>query len=284
MSNNSSIVSGQIEKSLIAESFSKAAKQYDDSAFFQKLAGERLFERLDYFKLEPKTILDVGSGTGYFTRKLSQRFVDAQVSGVDLSQGMVEFSRAQSTQEEYFCADAQALPFEDNSFDLLFSNLTIQWINDLDALFKELHRVLKPGGLLLFTTLGPDTLYELNHSWQQVDKFQHVNQFTDMHNVGDAMLNLGMLDPVMDSEMVAVGYKKVIELMRDLKNIGAHNLNSKRNKGLTTAKTLRALEKAYQEFALDDGMLPASYELVYGHAFAGNKEASLGYHEYALEL
>lgn len=151
-------------------------------------------------------------------------------------------------------------------------------------LFVELNRVLKPEGLLLFTTLGPDTLKELKQSFAAVDQYHHVNDFIDMHHVGDAMLQAKMLDPVVDAEPVVISYDKATELMRDLKDIGAHNIDRRRNSGLMSPKKLRAVEKAYQQFALDDGQLPATYELVYGHAFGSEQKQVTSYHEYIVEL
>ena len=274
----------QISKEDIARSFSRAATTYDDAAFFQKVAGERLLERLQYFKLQPTSILDLGCGTGYFTRELSARYPSAKVTGADLAKGMIDFCRAQSNQEGYVCADALQLPFDTNSFDFVFSNLTIQWIEELPQLFQELNRVLKPEGLLLFTTLGPDTLFELKQSWAAVNDYQHVNNFIDMHHVGDAMLSARMSDPVVDNEPVVIGYNRAIELMRDLKNIGAHNIDSTRNHGLTSPRQLRKLEQEYSKFRMDDGQLPATYELVYGHAFGTEASSAVGYHDYAIEI
>ncbi len=273
----------QIDHKDVANSFSDAAKTYDDAAFFQRIAGDRLFERLDYFKLKPKSILDIGSGTGHCTRALKQKYPNAEVMGLDIAQGMVDYCRQQSTSENYICADALEIPLESNSQDLIFSNLTFQWIDQLDLLFKELHRVLKPNGLLLFTSLGPDTLFELKASWKSIDEHKHVNDFMDMHHLGDAMLNAAMLDPVVDNEAVVIGYDKALELMRDLKNIGAHNIDQQRRKGLTSPAVIRNLEKEYQQFKLANGELPATYELVYGHAF-GRKEIPMDYHEYGIEL
>lgn len=274
----------QISKGDIARSFSRAANTYDDAAFFQRVAGERLLERLQYFKLQPSDILDLGCGTGHFTRELSRRYPSAKVIGADLAEGMIDFCRARSNQEDYVCADALKLPFESNSFDFVFSNLTIQWVEELPQLFQELNRVLKPEGLLLFTTLGPDTLYELKQSWAAVNDYQHVNNFIDMHHVGDAMLSARLSDPVVDNEPVVIGYNRAIELMRDLKNIGAHNIDSSRNHGLTSPRQLRKLEQEYSKFKMDDGQLPATYELVYGHAFGTETSSAVGYHDYAVEI
>ncbi|AOE49184.1 malonyl-ACP O-methyltransferase BioC [Kangiella sediminilitoris] len=274
----------QITPGEVARSFSKAAKTYDAAAFFQRIAGERLYERLDYFKLEPKSIVDLGCGTGVFTRELSQRFTQAQVTGVDIAEGMIQWCQQQSSAERYLCADAMTLPFPDNSVDLIFSNLAIQWVNDLSALFQELNRVLRPDGLLLFTTLGPDSLKELKQSFAEVDHYQHVNDFIDMHHVGDAMLNSQLSDPVVDAEAVVISYDKALELMRDLKDIGAHNIDSRRNSGLMGPNKLKAVEKAYRQFAMSDGKLPATYELIYGHAFGTEMKKVTDYHEYIVEL
>ncbi len=273
----------QIEMQDVARSFSKAAKTYDEAAFFQRIAGDRLLERLDFFKLNPKSILDIGCGTGHCTRSLKAKYPEARVIGLDIAQGMVDYSQSQSSAENYICADAMNIPLESNSQDLIFSNLTFQWIDSLDLLFKELHRVLKPNGLLLFTSLGPETLYELKQSWASVDEHKHVNDFLDMHHLGDAMLNAYLLDPVVDNEPVVIGYDKAIELMRDLKNIGAHNVDKARRKGLMSPSVIRQLERAYKEYKLASGELAATYELIYGHAFA-RKSIPNEYHEYGIEL
>jgi len=169
------------------------------------------------------------------------------------------------------CADAERLPFVDASFDLVFSNLMLQWATDNDATFAELRRVLRPGGLLLFTSFGPDTLRELRESWARVDDYNHVNLFMDMHDVGDALLNARFADPVMDVEKLTVTYPDARRLMRDLKQIGAHNVTGGRPRGLTGKRHLQAMIDAYERFR-SDGLLPASYEIVYGHAWKAQQD------------
>ena len=168
----------------------------------------------------------------------------------------------------YLCGDAERLPIADNSVDLLFSSLTLQWCDDLGATFAEFQRVLRPGGMVMFTTFGPDTLAELRAAWAQVDGHSHVNRFLDMHDVGDAMLSAGLGDPVMDVDRITVHYGKALGLMRDLKAIGAHNVTAGRPQGLIGCQRLRAVEEAYESMRGERG-LPASYEVVYGHAWAG---------------
>ncbi|MCK5092141.1 MAG: methyltransferase domain-containing protein, partial [Gammaproteobacteria bacterium] len=163
--------------------------------------------------------------------------------------------------------DAEILPLKENSCDLIFSNLTLQWCNDLNNTFKEFSRVLKPGGLLLFTSFGPDTLIELRSSWAAVDDFQHVSGFIDMHHVGDALLNAGLADPVMDTENFTLTYSDVYKLMRDLKAVGARNAVYGRNHSLTGKQHLKAMIEEYEKYRCD-GVIPATYEVVYGHAWA----------------
>jgi malonyl-CoA O-methyltransferase len=194
-----------LQKQMVANSFSKAASQYEASAFLQKEVASRLIERLDVMNVSPKTILDAGCGTGYCTRILNKAFSKAKVTGVDIAAGMIEEAKKQNgffTKIDYQVADIEELPFEDNSFDVVFSNLTVQWLNDSKLLFAELNRVLKPGGLLIFSTLGTDTLMELKQSWQKVDQGVHVNHFLDMQVVGDRVHSAHFENTVMDRDVI----------------------------------------------------------------------------------
>jgi malonyl-CoA O-methyltransferase len=166
------------------------------------------------------------------------------------------------------CADLEALPLADDSVDLIHSNATLQWATDLDRTFAELRRVLRPGGLLMFTTFGPDTLMELRAAWAAADggSHAHVSPFMDMHDIGDAMVRARFADPVMDAERITVTYPDVRGLMGDLKSLGAHNALAGRPRGLTGRRRLAAMEQAY-EAERRDGRLPATYEVVYGHAW-----------------
>jgi malonyl-CoA O-methyltransferase len=259
-----------LSKKLIAESFSKAAQQYDEFAFLQQEVASRAFERLQYMRIKPAHILDVGCGTGACSRQLRDMFKKAKVSGIDIAPGMIE--QAKKSQKlfnkiDYQLADADQLPFESNSFDLVFSSLTIQWLPDLKQTFAELHRVLKPGGLLLFSTLGPDTLMELRDSWSQIDQGVHVNNFIDMHIVGDQVFNASFENTVMDRDVITLTYETMLGLMRDLKAIGAHNIDSERQKGLFGKNKFNLLKAQYEKFRTQDGVLPATYEVIYGHAW-----------------
>ena len=159
------------------------------------------------------------------------------------------------------------MPFADMSFELVYASLVLQWCEDLDATFLEWRRLLKPHGLLLFSTLGPDTLKELRAAWSEVDGFNHVNRFLDMHDIGDALIRAGFVEPVMDVEHMTLTYEDAASLMRDLKRIGAHNVTAGRSHRLTGRGRLAAFTQAYERWRRD-GRLPATYEVVYGTAWA----------------
>lgn len=258
-----------LDKRAVRAAFNRAAAGYDAAAGLQREVGERLLERLDWIKFQPQTILELGCGTGHCTRALEKRYRKSRIVALDLAEGMLARARRGGgwlNKTRYLCGDAEALSVADASIDLLFSNLTLQWCNDLAATFREFQRVLRPGGVVLFSTFGPDTLHELRAAWAQVDRRSHVNRFLDMHDVGDALLGAGLGDPVMDVDRMRVEYREVRDLMRDLKAIGAHNVTADRPQGLVGRRRLAAVEQAYEPLRRD-GSLPASYEVVYGHAW-----------------
>lgn len=259
----------QIDKTLARKAFGKAAQHYEQAAALQHEVEQRLLERLDLVKLQPSQILDLGCGTGRGSDALLGRYTKARLVSLDIAPQMLEQTRKRGRwlrRPACVCADAERLPFPEKHFDLVFSNLMLQWCTDLDAAFREIRRVLKPGGLLMFTSFGPDTLKELRNSWAVVDGYTHVNAFMDMHDVGDALLRNGFAEPVMDVERLTVTYKDVRGLMRELKQIGAHNVTQGRARGLTGKKRMQAFIAAYEQFRRD-GVLPASYEVVNGHAW-----------------
>lgn len=271
-----------LDKRAIATAFNQAAPRYDEAALLQQEVASRLIEQLPLFKIAPTQILDLGCGTGQISHALTSHYPKAAITALDLAPGMVKLTRERINtsgfnlwrrpKHQFLVADAESLPFADHSFDLIASNLTFQWCSDLPRLFAEIQRVLAPGGLLLFTTLGPDTLKELRASWQAVDKDIHVNPFADMHDVGDAMLSGRLGDPVVDMEQITITYERAITLMHDLKTLGAHNMNPGRSRGLTSPRKLSAVTQAYEQFRMADGMLPATYEVIYGHAWRGEPQ------------
>jgi malonyl-CoA O-methyltransferase len=264
-------------KTLARRSFESAAAAYDQAAALQQEVGQRLLQRLDLVKIQPDRILDLGSGTGQCIPDLLARYRKAQVVALDIALPMLWRARKRGRwlrKPRCVCADAERLPFADSSFDLVFSNLMLQWCVELEVVFTELQRVLRPGGLLLFTSFGPDTLRELRGSWQQVDGYSHVNAFADMHDVGDALLRTRFADPVMDVERLTVTYADVWKLMRELKQIGAHNVTAGRPRGLTGKARMQRLVRAYEHYR-SQGVLPASYEIVNGHAWSTSAECGI---------
>jgi malonyl-CoA O-methyltransferase len=266
------------DKQDIRAAFEASAGRYDEVAFLQREVASRLLERLDLLKMTPSIILDLGSGTGHCTEALAERYPSARIVALDLAESMLHRTRERFSRWHRFrkkhgfvSGDAESLPFADNSFDMLFSNLTVQWCGDLEQTFSEFRRVLKPGGVLFYTTLGPDTLKELRASWAEVDEQVHVNTFLDLHDVGDAMLRSRLAEPVMDMEHITLTYRDSMTLMRDLKELGAHNVNPGRHQGLTGPRKLKAVMQAYEQFRQEDGVLPATYEVIYGHAWRGDE-------------
>ena len=268
-----------LDKQRVAINFGRAAKNYDKFAVLQKTVGERLIERLDLVRITPKVILDLGAGTGTTARALSGLYKSTEILQLDLSLPMLFLSRSRSarwfSKQRYLCADAEKLPVASSRIDLVFSSLTFQWCNDLDATFRETKRVLAPGGLFLFATLGPDTLRELRTSWATVDDVSHVNTFFDMHDIGDALVRTGMTGVVMDTENITLTYQDCYALMRDLKNVGAINASKARPKGLTGKQKMQGMINAYEEYRSEEG-LPVTYEIVYGHAWYPENERQSG--------
>jgi malonyl-CoA O-methyltransferase len=261
---------GPIDKRSARRAFDQAAADYDQAAVLQREIAGRMLERLDYVRLEPRVVLDLGAGTGYAVEALQRRYRKARVLALDFSLAMLRSASRRGSwlrRPRCVCADAEALPLADGSVDLIFSNATLQWCNDIDHTFRELLRVLSPGGLLMFTTFGPDTLKELRAAWAAADGFSHVSPFPDMHDLGDALVRARFAEPVMDAERLTVTYATVRALMGDLKLLGARNATTGRPRGLTGRERLRAVEAAYEAHRRD-GRLPASYEVVYGHAWA----------------
>lgn len=258
-----------LNKAQLRKSFERAAAQYDQVAVLQREVCGRLLERLALMRIAPAVVLDLGAGTGHSTQGLAHHYRKARMIALDLAPAMLRHTRRRSPwwrAWQLVCGDAECLPLADASCDLIFSNLSLQWCENTAMTFAELRRVLRPGGLLLFSTLGPDTLKELRASWAVADGHSHVNAFIDMHDVGDALLQARFADPVMDMEQLTMTYADAFALMRDLKTLGAHNVTAGRAHALTGKNRLKTMLAAYEGLRRD-GVLPATYEVVYGHAW-----------------
>jgi malonyl-CoA O-methyltransferase len=261
------------DQACIAGGFERAAGAYDDFAVLQRRVAEEMLSRLELVTLVPQRILDAGCGTGYCSRDLKARYRKAQVVGLDLAAGMLQRARQQRgwfSRQHFVQGNAASLPLAAQSIDLVVSNLMLQWC-DPSAVFSEFRRVLSSEGLLMFSSFGPDTLAELRQSWRDIDDRQHVIDFADMHDLGDALLMAGFREPVMDVDRYTLSYADVLALLRDLHGIGSRNIANDRARGMMGRGQLRALERAYRRFADHAGRLPASYEVVYGHAWSGGQ-------------
>jgi malonyl-CoA O-methyltransferase len=273
----------QVDKRLVRKAFERAAKSYDAAAVLQREVADRMLERLDYMKLDPARVLDAGAGTGYGTRLLANRYPKASLIALDLAESMLHTARSATpwwkralpmlggSNTAYLCADVDRIPLAASSVNAIWSSLTLQWCNEPEQTFREFYRVLAPNGLLMFSSFGPDTLKELRQAFAGIDGHTHVNRFVDMHDLGDMLGYAGFSAPVMDMEYITLTYQDVKALLRELKDIGAHNVTAGRNHGLMGKQRWRAMVDAYEKFRRD-GRLPATFEIVYGHAWVGEQK------------
>lgn len=271
------ILEQTIDKRQLRAAFERAAGSYDQAAVLQREISNRMLARLEYIKYQPGVILDAGSGTGYGTQQLVKRYPQSRLIAVDIAWSMLTHARPntawwqrllplQQQRSDYVCGDIEQLPFKNESVGMIWSNLALQWCNNLEHTFAEMHRILRADGLLMFSTFGPDTLKELRQSFAGIDGYRHVNRFVDMHDIGDLLLNNRFSTPVMDMEYITLTYDDVISVMRDLKAIGAHNVIQGRRQGLMGKNQWRQALAAYETLRRD-GKLPATFEVVYGHAW-----------------
>ncbi len=262
------------EKRAVRRSFERAARTYDSNNVLQCEVGLRLLKHLDPIRIDPSLVVDIGCGTGLFFDPLRKRFPRADLVGVDIARPMLEIAARRTSwiaralrrpHPRLICGDAERLPLAHASASFMFSNLALQWTRP-ERVFEEAARVVSTGGLFMFSTFGPDTLKELRAAFAAVDGFQHVNAFVDMHDLGDALVHAGFVDPVMEMEVITLEYASVEAVARDLKAIGAHNSLPGRPRGLSGRGRWRDLLAAYEK-ARRNGVLPATYEVIYGHAW-----------------
>ena len=258
-----------LNKTHVRRAFERAAASYAQSSIVQREISHRLLERLDLIRLQPATLLELGSATGDTTSGLFKKYPKAHLIALDSSPAMLAHTRARKPwlrKLSPVCADAEQLPLADASCDMIISNLTLHWCNDLQQVFAECWRVLRPQGLLLFSSYGPDTLLELRQSWAAVDDQIHVHAFMDMHDIGDALIRTQFADPVMDAERLTVTYPDPRALLQDLRRLGAVNASVGRLRGLTGKHKFQAMLNTYEHYR-QEGLIPATLEVVYGHAW-----------------
>lgn len=244
------------DKRLVAASFSRAAASYDRVAGLQR----RIADQLSLWLPDggANVVLDLGSGTGYANNWLASRA--GLLLNVDLAEGMLSFARSVGSQGVFAAGDAEALPLADASVDLLWSSLALQWSEQPELLMQELARVVRPGGRLLISTLGPQTLYELRDAWAAVDPGQHVNKFVAPQEWLAVDVPLECVRHQQNTEVEL--YAEVGQLLRELRALGAHNVNPERRQGLGGQAALKAMMHEYQSYRTEAG-LPATYEVHY---------------------
>lgn len=250
------------DKRQVAASFSRAAASYDAVAELQRSVGAQLLARLPA-ELQPRRWLDLGSGTGHFTRALAERFGAAEGLALDIAEGMLRHARPQGGAAYFVAGDAEALPLQDASVDLLFSSLALQWCGDFPRVLREAQRVLRPGGVLAFSSLCVGTLQELRDSWLAVDGFVHVNRFRRFEDYQQMCAASGLQSLTVQRQAEVLHFPDLRSLTGSLRDLGAHNLNPGRPGGLTGRSRIRALIEAYERFRQPQG-LPATYRVVYG--------------------
>ena len=253
---------------------SRRASHFDpQDVILARRSGEELVERLGLLNFVPEVILDLGCGAGVESQALSRCFPGACVVGLDICPVPLH---PQSSAGKWMpiMGNADALPFSKATFDLVFANLVLPWCDPVVTL-QEVHRILRPGAVVVFSTLGPDTLKELRAAWEEIDDHPHVHPFADMHNVGDALLGAGFTEPVVDVDMLFFSYGELSKLVDDLRALGATNAMTGRRRSLTGKNRWQAFADAYHSSAQRQGRLQATFEVVYAVAWASKRpEAS----------
>lgn len=267
---------GFVDCQQVGRRFSRVAASYHERDFFAREIDRRMQERLDYVTLKPKRILDLGCSRGASFPALAARYPDAELLGLDIAPAMLAAGRSQRAGWQRWlgigknadplrlAADATNLPLASRTVALVWSNLLLHWLDDPIPALAEAHRVLEVGGLLMFSTLGPDTLKELRSAFS--DGYAHTQRFADMHDLGDMLVGCGFADPVMDMEVITLTYDDLDALFADLRTSGSMCAMKARRHGLTGRRSWEVARLAYEKLRRD-GKLPATFEIVYGHAW-----------------
>jgi malonyl-CoA O-methyltransferase len=258
-----------LNSSDVRRGFDRAAEHFSGADFVHRVTCEGLFARLEPVTLTADVVVDLGCASGAAIPLLEKRFRRARIVGVDFSTRMLQQARAHKrwlSRAAFLQSDARALPFASHSVDVVFANMLLPWLDEPAELGREVCRVLRKDGLFVFATLGPDSLLPLRRAWRQIDNFEHVNRFLDMHDIGDALVRAGLRDPVLDVDRLGVSYREPAALFRDLTASGARNALAGRQKSLTGRGRFERMSQNLWTDAGDAG-LELELELVYGHCW-----------------
>jgi len=259
----------------IRRHFSEAAATISGADFLAREVSSRMAERLDYIRLAPEKILDLGCSHGPDLSMLAARFPRALQVGLDFAQPLLQEALPERSLGQRLlgrnrppalvCADANQLPLAAGGFDLIWSNLLLNWLTDPEPALREMQRILKVDGLLMFSTLGPDTLRELRDALPG-QAGERVHRFIDMHDIGDCLVRTGFSDPVMDMQMLTLTYPDLATLTSDLRHSGSANAAVGRPRGLSGRHGWERARQRLEQTA-SDGQFPITVELIFGHAW-----------------
>jgi len=261
-----------LDERRIRRAFERAAPGFNAADFIHGNIRGRLLDRLQVVHLDPEWILDLGAGSGLGSAGLGARYRDSRIIAVDFSERMlaaVEYSGSATRSIAAICADATSLPIKDGSIDLIFSNLMLHHCSEPRLILAEARRTLRFPGLLIFTMLGQDSLIELREAWMAADDCSHIAAFMDMHHVGDALVQAGFVEPVIDVETLTITYENLTQFMADLRGVGSINATEHRNRSLTGRQAWQRMSDAYERCRADNGRLPVTLEVIYGLAWCG---------------
>ncbi|MDB4040285.1 malonyl-ACP O-methyltransferase BioC [Methylophilaceae bacterium] len=265
-----------IDKEFKRKAFNRHAKTYDQYSSLQDKISDNLFKKLNLVKVRPNSILDLGCGTGRNGKILNKKFTKIKLINYDFSINMLgEAKRKQhnnanhslgNNELSYVCGDIEELPFPKNTFDIIWSTSSFQWCNNLSNTFKEIQSILKPGGLFIFSTFGPNTLFELKNITKKISKYQKTNDFIEIKSIKKILDAEGFIDPIINSEEFCLAYKDINMLFLDLKKIGASSGFESKKIGLSSKLFLKLISDGYRKYSYD-GIFPATYEALYGYAW-----------------
>ncbi|MDQ7049197.1 MAG: methyltransferase domain-containing protein [Enterobacterales bacterium] len=267
--------------------FDRISMDFSDFSFLQNEVATRLFERLEMMNVIPRRIVEVGCADGFLTRLLAKKFPKAKIVALDASSQMIKSAQQKQgffSPIKFQQSDPEKLPMKNNSMDLVISNLAYDYCIEPKKMLLEFNRVLKPGGLLLLSALGPDSLLELRQSWLQLNPNASFQTFLDMHIIGDQIQAAQFENTLMDRDLIQLKYQTLKGLLSELKRAGGQNLHPSRGKGLWGKQIFKEYQKLVEKLRTDEGHLNVTCELVFGHGWKNQDVSSADYHTYKVKL